>query len=213
VQLTSLGAFSASPAWSPDGRLIAFASNESGQGDVYMVNANGGRPTRLTYGPGASAIPRWSRDGKWIYFKSLRSGANQIWKIPSGGGDPVQVTRKGGFVAMESPDGNFLYYTKTENVSGLWKMPVAGGEEAHVLGGVTARAFAVVQDGIYFFATGRTQKILLQFHKFANNQTTTLGTIEKPVGIYLDVSANGRWLLYSQEDQRVENLMLVENFH
>ena len=125
----------------------------------------------------------------------------------------MQVTRKGGFVAMESPDGNFLYYTKTDNVSGLWKMPVAGGEEAHVLEGVAARAFAVVKDGIYFFATGPSQKTVLQFHKFATNRTATLGTIEKPVAIYLDVSADGRWLLYSQEDKRAENLMLVENFH
>ena len=213
VQMTSFGAHCGSPAWSPDGRLIAFDSIDSGQGEVYVVGANGGRPTRLTHGPPASVVPRWSGDGKWIYFRSLRSGANQIWKMPSGGGDPVQVTRKGGFVAMESPDGNFLYYTKTDNESGLWKMPVGGGEEARVLEGVTARAFAVLKDGIYFFATGPAQKTLLQFHKFATNQTTTLGTIEKPVGIYLDISADGRWLLYSQEDQRVENLMLVENFH
>jgi Tol biopolymer transport system component/serine/threonine protein kinase len=213
VQLTNFAAYSSSPYWSPDGRLIAFDSNEAGQPEVYVVSANGGKPTRLTHGPAASAIPRWSRDGKWIYFRSFLSGAQQIWKIPSGGGDPAQVTRKGGFVAMESPDGKFLYYTKTDEVSGLWKMPVAGGEEARVLEAVTARAFAVVKDGIYFFAPGPSHKTVLQFHNFTTNQTSTLGTIEKPVTIYLDVSQDGRWLLYSQEDQRVENLMLVENFH
>jgi hypothetical protein len=53
---------------------------------------------------------------------------------------------------------------------------------------------------------------LLQFHKFATKQTITLGSIEKPVWLYLDVSPDGRRLLYAQRDQRVEDLMLVENF-
>ena len=70
-----------------------------------------------------------------------------------------------------------------------------------------------MKDGIYFFAPGPSHNTLLQFHNFATNQTITLGAIEKPVALYLDVSPDGRWLLYSQEDHRVENLMLVENFH
>jgi hypothetical protein len=60
---------------------------------------------------------------------------------------------------------------------------------------------------------GPSKTTLFRFHKFATNQTITLGTIEKPISIYLDVSPDGRWLLYSREDQQVENLMLVENFH
>jgi Tol biopolymer transport system component/predicted Ser/Thr protein kinase len=214
VQLTSLAVFSGSPDWSPDGRLIAFDSTEAGHPEVYVVSANGGRPARLTNDSAANVMPRWSRDGKWIYFSSLRSGTGQIWKIPSGGGAPVQVTRKGGYVAMESPDGNFLYYTKTDQVSGLWRLPAGGGDEERVLGAVAERAFAVVKDGVYFFApAGPWKRVLLQFYNFGKKQTITLGLIEKPVTVYLDVSPDGRWLLYSQRDQQIENLMLVENFH
>jgi len=39
-----------------------------------------------------------------------------------------------------------------------------------------------------------------------------VGSTEKPVWLYMDVSRDGRWLLYSQRDQRVQDLMLVENF-
>ena len=133
--------------------------------------------------------------------------------MPSTGGDAVQITRKGGFSGMESPDGKLLYYTKTERVSGLWKMPTGGGEESFVVEAVTARAFAVVKDGIYFFSPGPSQTTLLKYLKFDTNQTITLGSIEKPITLYLDVSPDGRWLLYSQLDHQVENLMLVENFY
>jgi hypothetical protein len=132
--------------------------------------------------------------------------------MPSAGGDPIQVTRNGGFYAVEHEDGAFLYYTKTDQVSGLWRAPVAGGQETRILEAVKARSFAVVKDGIYFFAPGPSEKTLLQFYKFARTKMVTLGTIEKPVFLYLDVSRDGRWLLYSQRDQRVEDLMLVENF-
>jgi Tol biopolymer transport system component len=212
VQLTAMGAYSGSPRWSPDGERIAFDCNVSGHFEIYVGNASGGRSTRMTNGPGDSAIASWSRDGKWIYFRSLRSGGNQVWKIPSAGGEPVQVTRNGGFCAAESADGASLYYTKADNVSGLWVMPVAGGEERRVLESVKLRAFAVAKDGIYFLAPGPSNGTLLQFHNPATARTITLGAIEKPVFLYLDVSPDGRSLLYSQHDQEVQDLMLVENF-
>jgi Tol biopolymer transport system component len=212
VQLTSLGADSGSPRWSPDGKQIAFDSNQAGHWEVYVTNASGARPRRLTNGTVDSARPSWSRDGSWIYFGSIRAGDNQIWKMPSAGGDAIQVTTKGGFFAAESSDGKFLYYTKTDGVSGLWRAPISGGEETQVLEGVNRRAFAVRQDGIYFFGPGPSGRTLLRFLSLASPRPITLGTIEKPVNMYLDVSPDGRRLLYSQIDHQVENLMLVENF-
>ena len=74
VQLTSIGAYSGSPTWSPDGRQIAFDCNEPGHWEIYVMSARGGKPRRLTHGTADSAVPRWSRDGKWLYFRSVRSG-------------------------------------------------------------------------------------------------------------------------------------------
>jgi hypothetical protein len=131
--------------------------------------------------------------------------------MPAGGGDAIQVTKNGGFVAAESADGKFLYYTKTDQASGLWRAPVSGGEETRVLESVTWRAFAPVRDGIFFFAPGPSGRTLLQFQKFARPRPITLEMIEKPINLYMDVSPDGRWLIYSQRDQRVADLMLVEN--
>ena len=55
------------PAWSPDGRQIAFISDRTGEGDLYLVSAEGGDPLRLTQGAPASH-PSWSPDGERIAF-------------------------------------------------------------------------------------------------------------------------------------------------
>ena len=132
------------------------------------------------------------------------------------------MTRKGGFVALESPDGKWLYYTRAEEeAAGLWKVPVDGGEEAKVLESVNPRAIAVTAEGIYFltddgFEPAGTRRPLasLQFLSFATGKTKPIATVEKaPLGLTgLTVSPDRRWILYTRTDQQGSDLMLVENF-
>jgi Tol biopolymer transport system component len=113
VQLTSFrGPNVTCPRWSPDGGRIAFDSNAEGEFDIWVINASGGKPQRMTTDPANDGNPSWSGDGRWIYFDSARTGEQQVWKIPDSGGDAIQVTRDGGFAPLESPDGKFIYYTK-----------------------------------------------------------------------------------------------------
>jgi Tol biopolymer transport system component len=211
-QLTELGGYCGTPRWSPDGGRITFDSNLEGQWEIYVTSAHGGRPKRLTSHPAADALTSWSRDGRWIYFASDRSEEYQVWKVPSGGGEAVRVTRKGGYAALESPDSQWVYYTKSHEVSGLWKMRRDGGEETQVLESVIGPAFAIVNKGIYFIprpdSAGRYS---IQFFDFATKKNRSVTTIESPGG-YLSVSPDGRWFLYSQVDQQGSDLMLVENF-
>ena len=61
--------------WSPDGTRIAFDSDAEGSfWQTYIINADGGKPKRLTDGEFDNAVPSWSRDGKSIYFCSERTG-------------------------------------------------------------------------------------------------------------------------------------------
>jgi Tol biopolymer transport system component len=61
------------PDWSPDGRRIAFTSNRGGNPEVYVMNADGSEPVRLTFSNGAtSAAPDWSPNGRQIVFQSNR---------------------------------------------------------------------------------------------------------------------------------------------
>jgi len=211
-----------SPRWSPDGRQIVFDARAEDSADIYVVNVEGGNPRRLTAEPSEDIVPSWSRDGQWIYFCSNRSGGLQIWKMSakasSGGGQAVQVTRQGGFDNVESPDGQYLYYAKGRGESGIWRIPVAGGEETLVLdhhqAGLT-RQWAVTPQGVWFVTAEAAERPLIEFYSFATNSVTTAATLEKPLPPEisgLTISPDGRWLLWTQMDQVNSDITLAENF-
>jgi hypothetical protein len=143
----------------------------------------------VTSSRAADYIPSWSRDGKWIYFGSNRSGEYQVWKVPADRGEAVKVTRNGGFEAFESPDSQWVYYTKGDDVvaKGLWRMPRNGGEEFPVLESVDVRSFAVVKEGIYFVPRKAAGHYSIQFFDFATKRIRSIATIESAVEPYLPV--------------------------
>src|SRR5690606_20797318 len=122
------------PAWSPDGRRIAFDASPDGRTTIYAVAAQGGTPQPLVDGPGDNRKPAWSRDGAWLYFESNRSGGWRVYAQPAGGGEAVAVTPTTGWHARESAEGRFLLYSRPD-APGLWQLPrrdwAAGGAAAH----------------------------------------------------------------------------------
>ncbi len=98
-----------SPAWSPDGKLIAYRQNppRSDESDIMVVSAQGGRARNLTRSPGvADWSPAWSPDGKLIAFFSSRAGYD-IWTMRPDGSRPRRLTRSGSLDEYPSwsPDG------------------------------------------------------------------------------------------------------------
>src|SRR2546423_2976103 len=71
----------ADPAWSPDAKTVAFLSiaDEKGQRQLWLVNANGSNPRKLSELKGYAARPRWSHDGRQIAFLYIED---------AGGGGP-----------------------------------------------------------------------------------------------------------------------------
>jgi Tol biopolymer transport system component len=200
------------PRWSPDGQRIVFDSNIEGQFEIYQIDANGGRPQRLTYHPANDAVASYSRDGHWIYFCSDRTGRWEIWKVLATGGQAVQVTRNGGYVAFESLDGAFVYYTKDLYTSDLWRIPVGGGNEVEIVKSLMGNGFALAHTGIYFEQPNNNGSTSLKFLSFATGKASVLATITRPLDDDLSVSPDERYLLYTQLDRAGSDLMLVENF-
>jgi Tol biopolymer transport system component/tRNA A-37 threonylcarbamoyl transferase component Bud32 len=216
VQLTSFGDhWVTSPRWSPDGTRIAFDSNAAGEVDVWVVGANGGKPQQMTTDPAHDSDPSWSHDGRWIYFDSDRTGEHQVWKMPSNGGEAIQLTRDRGWAPLESPDGKFLYYTKAEIATSLWRMPREGGRGTKILESLTSYLdLAIVDGGVYFVPVQEpTAGSSIRFLSFATNRIRPVANLEKPLGDGLAVSPDGKWILYTQLEQAGSELMLVENFH
>jgi Tol biopolymer transport system component/DNA-binding winged helix-turn-helix (wHTH) protein len=198
-----------SPRWSPDGRQIAFDSGANGRMHIYVVDANGGSPRRLTDDQTGGVVPRWSHDGAWIYFSSSRSGANEIWKIPSAGGAPLRVTRSGGFVAMEAPAANALFYTKAPEEADLFRSDMDGSHERLVLRGVAKRGFVVTSDRIYYLHEDADASPSLRVFMLPSADDQLIARIVEPIYLGLGLSPDGGYLIYTQI-RIASNLMLAE---
>lgn len=211
VRLTNFDApITGSPRWSPDGGWIVFDSNKEGQFEVYRMRARGGAPERLTYHAATDGVPSYSRDGRSIYFMSNRSGSNQVWKMDADGRSPRQVTRHGGYLAFESYDGAWVYYSRADGDSPLYRVPVNGGEETQLLPKVNEFGFCVTPQGILFSRGEHSAGI-----EFLNISTGRISPFFQPAGqmtVGLSLSPDQRHLLYPQRESSGSDLMLVENF-
>ena len=123
TQPKSNGVCDTDPAWSPDGKQIAFASNRTGNGDIYAVNvsrADGGmnQPRRLTDSPDEDDQPSWSPDGTEIAFTRMVDadmGINtDIYKVDADGSGETRLAhhRDSEHTPTWSPDGDQIAYVR-----------------------------------------------------------------------------------------------------
>ena len=100
-QLTFEAGVALTPALSPDGRLLAYASDRSGEGplDIWLKQVAGGDPVRLTSGPGSKSMPQFTPDGTRILYLS---GLEEIYEVPTLGGASRRVIEQGGSFSVSS---------------------------------------------------------------------------------------------------------------
>jgi serine/threonine protein kinase/Tol biopolymer transport system component len=108
--LTFDSGMTAFPSLSPDGNLMAYASDRGGghNFDIWVQQVSGGRPLRLTDHPADDWFPSFSPDGSQVAFRSERDGGG-IYLIDVLGGEPRRIADKG-FVPKFSPDGRFVAF-------------------------------------------------------------------------------------------------------
>jgi TolB protein len=112
-QLTKTGKDFA-PAWSPDGKRIAFMSRREGNFDIYVMDLDGSNLKRLTRHRAHGYYPDWSPDGRRIVFDSLRDGDYEIYVMDADGSNKKRLTRKMTYNHFQrySPDGRITFVSK-----------------------------------------------------------------------------------------------------
>jgi Tol biopolymer transport system component/DNA-binding winged helix-turn-helix (wHTH) protein len=113
VQVTTHAGIDLTPALSPRGDALAFASDRSGAVELYVRQfADGGADLPLTSDGGHNLQPAWSPDGSTLAYHSAARGG--IWVMPARGGTPRQIVAEGSNPAW-SPDGKSIAYQSDEH--------------------------------------------------------------------------------------------------
>ncbi|MBL8047739.1 MAG: PD40 domain-containing protein [Chthonomonas sp.] len=150
IPLTSHVEMDDNPVWSRDGKSIAFASNRYGNFDIFVVDADGGRPQRVTYMSTNDAPTDFSPDNKSILFRGLRDkGKVSIYSVAIAGGKlkeyftDIRDIRNPAF----SPDGTKIVFQRNGFPFVRPRYNGSAGAEINVLDVATGKRTVVRNNG------------------------------------------------------------------
>ena len=151
-----------SPSWSPDATKIAFYTERDGNAEIYVMNADGSDPVRLTDHPGDEGYPAFSPDGSRISFDSDRDGNFEIYTMSAGGAGVRRLTYNPArdLSAAWSPDGSTIAFVSDR--SGrfeVWLMDADGANQRQFTG-----AGETPSEGTHWFPQWSRDGAKLAFH-------------------------------------------------
>jgi eukaryotic-like serine/threonine-protein kinase len=143
--------------FSPDGGRVAFASNRSGEFEIWLAEPDGANAVQLTStGDAFAGAPQWSPDGRLLAFQSNLEGQYEIYVIPAAGGSLRRVTTHpaNDHVPSFSRDGQWIYFgsNRTGDFE-VWKIPAVGGEAVQVTSDGGFWAVEGIDGGLYYTLT------------------------------------------------------------
>ena len=114
-------------AWAPDGRIV-YATEASGNPDVWIMNVDGTRRVQLTSTPGIDIFPRVSSDGRYVVFVSDRDGSARVWRMALDGSGATRLTTEpvGRFRVSISSDSRWVFYDNAR--AEARKVSIDGGD-------------------------------------------------------------------------------------
>jgi len=124
-----------SPAWSPNGKRIAYVSFQNKKPIVYVQDVEVPKQNVVANFKGSNSAPAWAPDGSKLAVALSRDGNSQIYLINPDGSNPRRLSSSGGIDTEPnfSSDGQWLYFTSDRGGSPqIYRMPAAGGEAQRV---------------------------------------------------------------------------------
>ena len=120
-ELTDAESNASYPAWSPDGKRIAFSSDrDGGVFHLFVMDADGGNVKQLTKGPLQCRVPSWTPEGTTIVFcRATNFGGSEICTVAATGGAPTPLQSGDGWDPAVAPDGKSIAFVSTRDGGGF----------------------------------------------------------------------------------------------
>ncbi len=192
-----------SPAWSPDGRKIAYVSFEQGNSAIYLQDVSTGSRELISGGKGINGAPSFSPDGRKMALTLSRSGNPEINVRDMATGRTQQITQHWSIDTepVWSPDGRYIYFTSDRGGRPqIYRVPPGGGNPERVTleGDYNARA-SVSPDGRRIaVAQGRGNEYRIAVWDIETERFTILtpGTLDESPSF----APNGSMILYATRE-------------
>lgn len=227
-QLTTTPSYESTPIWSPDGKMIAFASNRNGNFDLYVMPAEGGTAKRLTYNSANEIPSAFTPDGKEVLFSAslqdpassalFPSGAmTELYAVPAAGGRVRQVLgTPAEMVNFDKSGKRFLYQDRkgtedewrkhhTSSVTrDIWMYDTATGKHTNLTdrpGEDRNAVFAPDGETVYFLSERDTKSINVYSFPLNSPQSVRAVTSFKTHPVRFLSQAKNQTLCYTYDGE------------
>jgi Tol biopolymer transport system component len=205
-QLTNAPGHDICPAYSADGKQIAFCSDRTGAYEIWVMDANGKQERQVTQLETYAVFPDFSPDSSWLAFSAESAGESttDLWLVPTAGGAPTQLTHTPDTLEENpvwSPDGTTILFVRIAgDFSGgqLWTMDVASGQQTQLTFDPTfkdqtpdwspdgTRIAYAADDDIWIMDANGTDQVNL-----TNSPNVEFGTAFSPDGTHIAFTGTG----------------------
>ena len=199
-----------SPAWSPDGRSLAYVSFESGKAVVMVQDVVNGERRAVASFRGSNSAPAWSPDGRQLAVTLSRDGLAQLYLIDLSGDGLRRLTNSSGIdtEAAFAPDGQSIFFVSDRGGGPqVYRQPLAGGSAERVsFNGAYNISPAVSPDGRFLAWVSRGSGFRVMLQPLDGSapplQVTDTNDDESP-----SFAPNSRLVIYATRSQGRDVLM------
>lgn len=199
-----------SPAWSPDGRRLAYVSFESGKAVVMVQDVLSGERRSVASFRGSNSAPAWSPDGRRLAVTLSRDGLAQLYLLDLDGDSLRRLTTSSSIdtEACFAPDGQSLFFVSDRGGGPqIYRMPLAGGAPARVsFSGNYNISPAISPDGRTLAYVNRSSGFRVMLQPL-DGSTPPLAVTDTNDDESPSFSPNGRLLIYATRSQGRDVLM------
>ena len=201
-----------SPAWSPNGKQLAYVSFEARKPTIYVHDVATGKRRLVANFKGSNSAPAWSPDGRTLALTLSRDGGSQLnlLDLTVAGSEPRRIAQSGSIDTEPAftADGRTIYFVSDRGGSPqIYRVPVSGGNPERVtFSGTYNISPALSPDGRWLAyisrVSGAFKLHVMELASATANAITDTIADERP-----SFSPNSRMLIYATQQQGKEALM------